>query len=554
MESVSDEDKRRRLAQQWELDWSDAKDKWRSTIKGKLQSLEQKVIESSGLKKYLEPMLGQGGSLLGSRDDGEGETVGATAASGARPRSDSGSFSGPPSPSGRLRRSSSVGASGTTGVGSSGGAMQGSWLLDGNLAFLGLNDESDAEITPEFCPERSVLGYVKVRVKTLACEDVSKAYFELSVENERLKSPVAFVRDGKAVWELEGRFPVTDLTGHLRIRVKSVSLLAAKDAHLGSVLIPLRNLRAGTTVYMPYPLTRARTGVPGHRRAMGSGLDHDKFDSSLALTVRHELFLLGPRKLRWPLYLRNRRFAWLDAPKENRVLAIDVPKELLASLSEVKRNAARIDAAVSEIFDSLPVLLLLHLRSWRSPATSAAACAAVLAAAKFMPLWAFPLAAVCCVATMCLLSKKTRHENANWRVWNDEIDEDPDQGLHTVQKLAKLAQGFDRGAKVAGIAATLLEKSVNCWNFSDATATQILLQSMFAAAALTAAGLQICALLGINPFGPLCLLLIVPVPTHKGIFRDLRLKALCLLDTIPSHDDLGRAWLLKQQTILVEND
>mmetsp|Transcript_13609 Transcript_13609/g.38635 ORF Transcript_13609/g.38635 Transcript_13609/m.38635 type:complete len:497 (+) Transcript_13609:89-1579(+) len=490
-----DEDPQRLRQQRWELDWADAKNRLKSRLRREFRDLERIVLDSAPVQKYLTQHVlpDEKGDLLFENDE---------------------------------------------------------------IAWLGLCEEDDAAMG---VASRSTIGTLKVRVRSLVCEQsLSKVYFELTVENETLRSPVAFNQgNGVFVWEFEGRFPITDLTGTFCVKLYTSSMLKPKDQHLGTVIVPFfalldrGALTSRTAVYAPFP---SHTGVPGHRRATGTGLDRDDFNDGMHLTVRHELCLDGPKRLLWPLYLKNRRFMPSYARRENprdRIQTLSVPQELLASVSELKRNGARIQAALTEILNSLPMLVLVYLRSWQSPWLTGSVCLAAIIAAKWLPSWAVPLVLFVFLLAMCVLSKKTNHENANWVVWNQDIDSDSDDKLSTVQRLARLVINFDRAARLIGVIATLLEKAVNAWNFSDPIATVIMLQLLFAGCVGASISIYVCHdLLGVSFYGPVIVaLLLVPIPTDHGIFSAIKRVALAFFDRLPSHDDLGRIWMAKQQTV-----
>lgn len=441
-----------------------------------------------------------------------------------------------------------------------------------------------------------VVGTLFLGVKWLRCEKEAKVYVVVNVEDEELKSPVAF-KDKEAeehfTFEVSGRFAITDVCGHVSVRVYASNLLKVKDKLLGRVVLPVRSLlphqnghrRGGfglgaSGLYRLYP---ARLGtdrpVPGQICALKTGLESDAFDASAALALTHEFRLLPPYHERavWPLYFgggekeeqRRQRRRAADARRRSRRSSSlqslsATPQAVLDSVTEIKRNRSRIASVAAQIAGSLPVQLLLFLRSWETPAASALACLAVLAAARWMPAHALPWAVLAGVAALALLSKRTALErHTTWVLWDKEVTLDPDIGKTTFQRFTTVIDKMDDAGKALGSVAEAMEKAVNAFTFADEAATMGVLIACCAAALAWSALVHVSAWASINPLGVCGVAVLVlgagpgprptadaegKVPGARGSRSAGRLLR-NLYRTVPSHDDLGSAWVASTQQI-----
>lgn len=375
--------------------------------------------------------------------------------------------------------------------------------------------------------------------------------FTFIFDREHLKSPVAFPvdRDGVFVWELEARFHLSDLTGFCTIKVFSISLINPVDTFMGSIILPVRSFfptekRCKSAVYRLYPTSN---GLPGHRKSQGTGLDKSSYRSDLELTMTHEIRLQGvDQRLVWPYYLSNRRFAYQSVEdKTKRINTLSIPQELLESLNQLKRNIARTEAVLDQLYCSPPARAVRHLRSWQSPGLTIATVLTLLAAAKWLPPYQLPFA-MFWVVLVSSFSMDQSHYSDDWVVFNEDIKDDPDMELSVVQRLAKLIKVFNRAGKAIDVTACVLEKSTNVLNGSDPHVTHIFFMFYFAICSAMAFSLWLCQVLGVSLIGVvLAAIVSIPIPQSGGLLK----LALALFDRIPSHDDLARVWMVEQQTI-----
>lgn len=515
----------KRLFQNWELDIVEAKQKFEARVRQQLNDFERRMLKNSGLEviddaqaEREEELKRRSSSDIVNTKDGDSEDT-----------------------------------------------------KDGDTDRKVVTIDKKTEKPPQ--RPRKVIGRVHIRIKSMVAEKLgdTKAYFEVQIEDEKFTSPVAFKQAGKSfVWEIGGRFPITDITGGFVCTVWSKNLLKTGDTLLGRVWIPLTNLDAkvdkdgnvetvGTAAYALFPVrTRTVRAIPGHRRAMDTAMDRNEFNDKLQLTVEHSLVLDEAYRFGdsvWPLYYINAGYLHLMPQVKTGPLKslASSPQAILDSVSDLKRNGARIGSAVKAISESVPVLIAGYILSWENPLASATAAGTALLFARYVTAPMIPLVFFgFFVASSIAARQPLEGKRSSWAMWNDEIDLDPELSLTPLQRYARVVQKIEEIAGMLNNVACIFEKIINLSNFSDPNATRAAFMVLFIAASLLGFAISFARFFNFS-FPGLCIFMwiITPLFTSSQSSKEriwwLENALIGVYNRVPSNDDLGARWVSDEQ-------
>ncbi|GBG29048.1 Hypothetical Protein FCC1311_052702 [Hondaea fermentalgiana] len=529
--------KAKQLFQNWELDITEAKQKFENRVRSQLNELERRVLKSSGLEVI---------------DDNVDDLVDQSTP--------------------RQQRGNSTGSSNDPNEGSEYGGDTDS---DADSTAPGVKRTIVIDKTRDTPPEhpRIVIGRIRIRVKSMLVEKFgdTKAYFEIQVEDEKFVSPVAFKQAGKAfVWEIGGEFDITDITGGFTVTVWSKNLLKTSDRLLGRVWIPFASYdakideegRVNSTETGNYALFPVRTksvrAVPGHRRAMETAMDKNEFLENLLLTVEHAVTLdeahrYGGSLL--PLYFVNAGYMHLAPQRKAGPLKslASSPQAILDSVSDLKRNAARIKSAVKAISESVPVQAFAYAMSWENPAVSVAGAIFSLLFSRYVTAPLLPVVCFLGFAISCLAARQpSKEKRSSWVLWNEEIDLDPELTLTPLQRYARIVQKIEEIAQLLNKVACVFEKIINLSNFADPNATKAVMLTLCAGSVLLGTAIFVSRSLSFS-FPGLCLFFSIMYPLF--VRSDRSKERVTWFETamtgaynrIPSNDDVGARWVTERQ-------
>jgi len=402
---------------------------------------------------------------------------------------------------------------------------------------------------------REIVGHVKIRIRSVDnCKNETRVFFTLRVENEEMKSPVAFQEDGNFVFESAARFAVTDISGALTCSVFGTKVLRPVDKLIGRVCIPftyfLSGKKEGTFQLLPFPRERPQAG---HIRAAGTGMDRVSMNeecASISLSFEMEL---NEDKI-WKLYFVNDRFKGMNfassSSSSSSSSKIGAPQQVIESISHLKRNSARIGSAIEEITSTFLFMGLMYIRSWENIFLSSSCVLGIYSSVTRMPSFLIPWVVFCILATSCLVMKKTEDATHKQLVlWNDEITDDPEAGLNPVQRYTRAVSIIERISNLLDRIACFVEKIYNAMVVADEEASKGLFVICFMITAMVSIVLFLCESIGLSPAGLLAVLPLFPSALKENSIRSNRVKIMAnnLWQRIPSHDDLSRFWFLEEQ-------